>query len=51
MREKPGDEARIRHISDAINNLENFTDGIGISDFLTNNFSKKCICKATGNYW
>lgn len=45
MREKISDEARLRHIADAINDIENFTDGLNISDFLENNLVKNATVR------
>ncbi len=45
MREKISDEARLKHISDAIANLEGFTDGIGISEFLNNELIKNAVVR------
>ncbi|KXK43693.1 MAG: hypothetical protein UZ05_CHB002002781 [Chlorobi bacterium OLB5] len=45
MRDIISDEARIRHISDAITNIENFTADIGISDFLSSNLIKSATVR------
>jgi uncharacterized protein with HEPN domain len=43
MKDRYGDELRLAHIRDAINNIFNFFDGLKEEDFI----SVKLICSAT----
>jgi uncharacterized protein with HEPN domain len=45
MREKISNEARLRHISDAINDIESFTEGLSISEFKKNSLVKSATVR------
>lgn len=40
MRDRSGDKARLKHILDAINEIEDYIDDVGFSDFETNSMMK-----------
>ncbi|PKL80515.1 MAG: DUF86 domain-containing protein [Ignavibacteriae bacterium HGW-Ignavibacteriae-4] len=40
MRDRSGDKARLKHILNAINEIENYIDDVGFSDFESNSMMK-----------
>ncbi len=45
MREKIGDEARLRHIAEAIEKLESFIDGVSYDEFIKNELIKSAVVR------